>query len=255
MRRFSFLPLIAAIFIASQISCTRSGKPSETRPTPSPPATAEDIVTKILDHYQEAIGGKDAVAAITSYHMKGTFTLAGMTGTIEGWRKEPRMTLSVIEFPRVGTLKKGFDGETHWTQTPAGTVTNSSPQQIADLERDAEVYSVGKIRSLFDTMKLESRARLNGRDMYVVEGKPNRGPAEKLFFDVENGLLVRWDMARRQQNRGTVFVKVHLDDYRDVGGVKAPFSVRFAFESFTYTVKVDELQHNVEIDDAMFKKP
>lgn len=255
MRRPSLLPLLAAIIIASQVCCTRTRTSSETRPAPSPPPKPDEVVNKILDHYQEAIGGKDAVAGITSYHMKGTFNLAGMTGTIEGWRKEPRKSLSVIEFPRVGIVKKGFDGETHWTQTPAGTVTNSGPQQIADLERDAEVYSAGKIKNLFDTMKLESRARLNGRDMYVVEGRPNRGPAEKLFFDVENGLLVRWDMARRQPNRGTVFVKVHLDDYRDVGGVKAPFNVRFAFESFTFTVKVDELQHNVPVDDAMFQKP
>jgi hypothetical protein len=91
--------------------------------------------------------------------------------------------------------------------------------------------------------------------MYVIEGKPAKGPAEKLFFDVENGLLARWDMARRQPKRGTVFVKVHLEDYRDVDGLKVPFNLRFAFESFNFTVKVDELQHNVAIDDAVFRKP
>ena len=107
---------------------------------------------------------------------------------------------------------------------------------------------------MFDTMRLESRARLNGRDMYVVEGKPARGPAEKLFFDVENGLLVRWDMARREGNR-TVFVRVHLNDYKDVNGVKVPFNVRFAFESFTCIIKVGQIEANVPIDDAIFKKP
>ena len=255
MRRLPALPLIAVLLIATQISCTRSKSSGEARPSASPHLTEEEVVNKILERYQEAIGGKDAIAAVTSYKMKGTYTLGGMTGTIEGWRKEPRKTLSIMEFPYLGTLKKGFDGETHWVQTPGGTFTNSNPQQIADMERDAEVYSAGRLRSLFDTMKLESRARLNGRDMYVVEGKPSRGPAEKLFFDVENGLLVRWDMARRQPPRGTVFVKVHLEDYRDVTGVKVPFKVRFAFESFTFTVMVEELQHNIPIDDAIFKKP
>lgn len=241
--------------IATQISCMRSKPASESQPTPSPPLTQEQIVDKILDHYQEALGGKDAVAAITSYKLKATFEVRGSSGTIEGWRKEPRKTLSIIQFPRFGTLKKGFDGETNWVQTPAGTFTDSSSQEIAELDRDAEVYSPGKIRSLFAIMKLESRARLNGRDMYVVEGKPERGPAEKLFFDVENGLLVRWDMARRQPQRGTVFVKVHLEDYRDVAGVKVPFKVRFAFESFTFTVNVEEMQVNIPIDDAVFRKP
>lgn len=187
--------------------------------------------------------------------MKGTFVLSGMKGTIESWRKEPEKTLTIVEFPRIGTLKKGFDGQTRWVQTPAGTVSDSSPQEIAELARDAEVYSAGNIRSLFDSMKLENKARLNGRDMYVIEGKPAKGPAEKLFFDVENGLLVRWDMARKQAGRGTVFVKVHLDDYKDVDGVKVPFNVRFAFESFNFAVQVEELEHNIAIDDAIFKKP
>lgn len=237
------------------VACKRSGPAPGPRPATSPTPTQQQIVDKILDRYQDALGGKAAVDAITSYRVKGTFQVGGLNGTIEGWRKEPRKTLSLMQFARLGTLKKGFDGETHWVQTPSGTFTGSSAQQIGELERDSDVYSPGKIKSLFDSMKLESRARLDGRDMYVVEGRPNRGPSDKLFFDVENGLLARWDMARRQPNRGTVFVKVHLEDYRDVGGVKAPFLVRFAFESFTYIVKVDELQHNVPIDDAIFQKP
>ena len=62
-------------------------------------------------------------------------------------------------------------------------------------------------------------------------------------------------MARRVPRRGIVFVKVHLDDYREVDGVKVPFSVRFAFESFDFTLKINDLQHNVAVDDAVFQKP
>ena len=127
-------------------------------------------------------------------------------------------------------MKKGFDGETRWVQTPAGTFTDSSPQEIAELERDADAYSRGENPEFFDSLKLENKAWLSGRDVYVIEGKPAKGPAEKLFFDVESGLLLRWDMARRRQDRRTVFVKIHFDDYRDVGGVKLPFKLRFAFE-------------------------
>src|SRR5215211_7629373 len=203
--------LLMAVLITAQLSCARPGPTSESNPAASPAPTEQAVVDQILQRYEEALGGKDAIAAITSYKLKGTFELRGVTGTIEGWRKDPKKTLTVIEFPRLGTLKKGFDGETRWAQTPAGTFTDSSPQEIAEMERDAEVFSAARIRSLFDSMKLENKARLNGRDMYVIEGKPAKGPAEKLFFDVENGLLVRWDMARRQQNR-TVFVKAHLDN-------------------------------------------
>jgi zinc protease len=253
MRRLSTFLLIAVV-ITAQLSC-RHTPSTESQSSPAAPPTEQSAIDQILQRYEQALGGKEVIEGITSEHMKGTFQIGGMTGTIEGWSKEPNKTLVAIDFPGLGTLKKGFDGQTRWVQTPAGTVSDSSPQEIAELERDSEVYSPGKIKSLFDSLKLENKARLNGREMYVIEGKPARGPAEKLFFDVENGLLVRWDMARRKEGRGTVFVKVHLEDYKDVGKMKVPHKIRFAFESFTFLVQVNELEHNIAIDDAIFNKP
>src|SRR6185295_2411383 len=246
--------LLGALLAIVQLSCVRSGTTGPS-PAASPSPTEQDIIDQILKHYEEALGGDKAIARITSLRMKGTYEFSGLKGTMEAWRKEPHKTLTVIEFPRIGKLKKGFDGENRWVQTPVGSYTDNSPEEIASLERDAEVFSAGKIRSLFESMKLESRARINGRDVYVIQGTPPKGTVEKLFFDIENGLLVRWDMARRVENRRTVFVKVHLEDYRDVGGVKMPFDVRFVFELFSFRIKVDEVELNIPIDDAVFRKP
>jgi len=247
--------LLMAVVITAQLSCARPGPSTESTPAASPTPTEQSVVDQILQRYEKALGGKDAIAAITSYKLRGTFELLGMSGTMEIWRKEPHKTLIVIEFPRFGTLKKGFDGETHWVQTPVGTFTDSSPQEIAEMERDTELYGAARIKNLFESMKLERKARLSGHDVYVIEGKPAKGPAEKLFFDVENGLLLRWDMARRRPNRGIIFVKVHLDDYKEIGGVKYPFKFRFAFESGNFIIKIEDMQYNIAIDDAAFRKP
>ncbi len=75
-----------------------------------------------------------------------------MRGTFGAWGKDPHKTLSVIEFPRIGTLKKGFDGENRWVQTPVGTFNDESPRQKAEVERDAEVYRAGKIRNLYESI-------------------------------------------------------------------------------------------------------
>jgi zinc protease len=249
------LTLLAIVVITTQLSCARlrsSRSQPEARSSPEDQAAIDEI----LQRYEQALGGRQAIDAVKSYRMEGSFQLAGMNGKIAGWRKEPDKTLTVIEFPRFGTLKKGFDGQTRWVQTPAGTFSESDPEEeIAEMERDAEVFSAGRIKSLFESMKLEYNARLSGREVRVIECKPATGPAEKLFFDVENGLLVRWDMARKQKNRGRVFVKVHLDDYKDVNGLKVPHKVRFAYESFNFTVQVEKLEHNIAIDDAIFRKP
>jgi hypothetical protein len=248
-----FLSLLAAVVIAAQLSCARRPA-SEATPAASPTPTEQAVVDQILERYEAALGEKEVIAGITSQKIKGTWELAGMTGTLEVWRKQPHKTLSVIEFP-FGTLKKGFDGETRWVQTPTGTFSDSNPQEIAELERDAEVYGAARIKSLFESMRLERKAWLSGRDVYVIEGKPAKGPAEKLFFDIENGLLLRWDMARKQPNRGVVFVKVHLDNYKEVDGVKVPFNLRFAFETFNFRVELQKIENNIPINDAIFRKP
>jgi zinc protease len=250
-----FLIFIVVLGIATQLACTKPKPSTATDAAASPSPNQPALVDQIFARYTEAVGGQEAIDRVTSYKTKGTFELLGRKGSIEIWGKDPNKNLTVIEFPIVGTVKKGFDGETQWAQTPAGTVSDSSEQEIAEVERDAEIYRAGKIKSLYEKVKVESKARLGGRDVYMVEGVPAKGPSEKLFFDIENGLLVRWDMARKHPKRGIVFVKVHLSDYKDVDGVKVPHKVRFAFESFSFTITVDELQHNVAIDDTVFKKP
>ena len=126
---------------------------------------------------------------------------------------------------------------------------------MAEVDKDADIYGAGRIKNLYESMRFEGKARLNGREVNMIEGKPVKGPVEKLLFDAQTGLLLRWDMVRRQAKRGNVFVKVSLDDYREVDGVKVPFKVRFAFESFELKLIIDELQHNVPLEDAMFEKP
>ena len=253
IKRFEFSILLCLVIVV-QIACLRSSR-KEARSNPPPSAEEVALVEQIFTRYTEAVGGQEAIDRVTSYKTKGTFELAGRRGSIEIWGKDPNKNLTVMEFPVIGTIKKGFDGETQWVQTPAGTVTDSSEQEIAEVERDAEIYRAGKIKNLYEKVKLERKAWLSGRDVYMIEGIPAKGPSEKLFFDIENGLLVRWDMARKHPKRGTVFVKVHGDDDKDVEGVKVPHKVRFAFESFSFTITVDELQHNVAINDAVFKKP
>jgi len=250
----SFITLVS-ICLALQLSCIRRNS-GGAGASPSPSPDKVQIANQILDRYVEVVGGKEAIERVKSYRMKGHFEMAALKvhGNLEVWAKDPKKSLTIIEFPGMPPLRKGYDGETRWVQTSAGTFTQQGPEEMSEVERDAEVYSASRIRNLYESITLDSKGRLSGRDVYIVEGKPVKGPAEKLFFDVENGLLVRWDMSIRRANR-RVFVKVHLNDYQDVDGVKVPFNVRFNFEDFDFTIILDEMQHNVEINDAIFRKP
>jgi len=254
LRMFVFC-CFGGVLASAQFACNRAPSP------PAPPASTtpdpQREVNEILERYTTAVGGQTAIDRVTSYRAKGRFTtsLFQMTGEYEVWSKQPNKTLTVIQFPRIGIVKKGFDGETRWVQTPSATLNDESSSGMAEVDKDADIYGAGRIKNLYESMRFEGKARLNGREVNMIEGKPVKGPVEKLLFDAQTGLLLRWDMVRRQAKRGNVFVKVSLDDYREVDGVKVPFKVRFAFESFELKLIIDELQHNVPLEDAMFEKP
>ena len=53
--------------------------------------------------------------------------------------------------------------------------------------------------------------------------------------------------------QGKQAVQSFLEDYKDVDGVKLPFTIRQVTPQFTITIKIEDVKTNVPIDDAKFK--
>jgi zinc protease len=211
----------------------------------------------ILDRYVEAVGGRDAAERIQTYVLKGTFEMTGRPERlpVEVYFKRPDRSLMVIDLPGLGKLRRGQSGGAGWSQSPFGDVVEGTPGELREVERDHDIYGSTNLRALYREVRLESRGRLGGRDVFVVEGRPEKGPAEKMLFDAETGLLSRWDVVRRRPGQPTVHARISLDDYRDVGGVKVPFTLRYFFEPRELVLHLSEANYNVPLDDAMFERP
>ena len=252
------LLLVLAASALAPVGCQKSPREGGARSQKNATPDQSALVEQIFQKYTEAVGGEEAVARVESYALKGVFQKTGsdLTLPVEIFVKKPDMALMVIEVPRVGRIRRGMSAEGGWVQTPFAVVsTGDSPGEIVEVERDHDIYQAGRIRRLYREVKLEGSARLKGRDVYVIEGKADKGPSEKMLFDKETGLLLRWDIVRRPPGKPTVFARVYLDDYRDVGGVKVPFTIRYFFEPREFTLRLNDVRHNVPLDDSMFAKP
>ncbi len=60
---------------------------------------------------------------------------------------------------------------------------------------------------------------------------------------------------RSTASRPNVFARIYLDDYREIGGVKVPFTIRYFVEPRELILRLNDVEHNVELDDAMFAAP
>ena len=77
--------------------------------------------------------------------------------------------------------------------------------------------------------------------------------AKRWYFGSQSGLLLRTETTN---SSGKVLESTDYGDYRAVDGVQEPFNIRLVDRDGTdFIIHLNEVKHNVPIDDASFDKP
>lgn len=220
------------------------------------PADKMPTVDQILDKYVQAIGGKAAIEKLNSRVAKGTFEIPamGMSGPAELFAKAPNKSGFVIELTGFGIFKQVYAGASGWAQDPVSGLRDLSPGELAGAKLDEDFYRDIRLKELYPKMELKGKVKVGERDAYLIEATAESGPTDKLYFDTETGLLVRTD-GERETAQGKLLGETFLEDYREVDGIKTPFTLRVNNPVISFTIKLTEVKHNVPVDDAKFAKP
>lgn len=225
---------------------------------PAPLTTDPSLPTLnwILERYVQALGGKNAVATLTSRVTKGRIDVAGVSfgGRLETYAKAPNMSLTVMNTESTGVLKRGFDGRNSWVLSNQKGFKDPSPMELAAFAAEADFYRDIKLKELYPRISLVSKGNVGTRDAYVVEATSRFGTLEKLYFDVETGLLIRRDTTRPSSG-GSVRAEFYFSDWRVVDGVKISFKTTEIIPSGTYIFTLEEVKHNVALDEEIFRQP
>jgi thiol-disulfide isomerase/thioredoxin len=236
-----------------------------TRPTrglgpAAPPLVVTDAtlpsLETVLQRYVDAIGGKDALAKLTTRVIKGKVDLIGVSrgGQMEGYMKAPNKSLTVLDVGPLGVTRQGFDGRSGWLSSNRVGTRNLKGPELAALTADADFYHDLKIRELYPTTKLLGKTKSGFRELYVVQAVPREGAAEYFYFDVETGLLFRRD-TNRLTPEGMVRAEMYFGDWREVDGIRLPFSITQSMAQMTLAFTVEEVKHNVPLEEAVFRRP
>jgi outer membrane lipoprotein-sorting protein len=241
--------------MAVAVTALSQQKPAD-QGTKPPPAGPTPTVDQILDKYVQALGGKASLEKFNSTASKGTFEIPtfGASGTAEVWEKAPNKTALRLDIPGFGIVQEGFNGTVAWSQDPQSGLREKTGLELAATKLDAEYYRPIKLKQLYPKITVKGKDKVGDKDAYTLEATPAEGPAETWYFDATTGLLARID-AERESPQGKASVQVFQEDYKDVDGVKVPFSMRIVSSAFTIIIKFDEVKHNVAIDETKFNKP
>jgi hypothetical protein len=220
---------------------------------PAAPPTAQQI----LDRYVEAAGGRAALEKLKSRVMKGKIevTALGVTGPFEVRAKAPNKQVSTVEFEGFGAMREGFDGTVAWAVAPLQGVRTKSGGELARVQRSTVFPRELKFRETYDRLEAKGASKVGAADTWVLEGTVKNGKPDRLYFDQKSGLLLREETVV-ESPVGEMNFQIDLSDYRDIDGIKVPFTMRVPQPAEVgFQIRFDEVKHNVDLADTEFAKP
>jgi hypothetical protein len=247
-----FLSLAASSVALAQTPAATS-KPQKSATRASAPATPS--ADQILNRYVEAIGGRAAWKKLTSRVATGTIHVPEMqiSGTVEFHEKAPNRLLRVIIL-NGASFRQGFDGTTAWTDDPKDGLRTATGAEFEDTRFDADFYHPLDLRQLYSKFTVTGTEKIGEHEVYVVEAARAGAEPDKMYFDVKTGLALRL-VSKRHNSEGLSAYQEDLEDYREVDGIKLPFTVHQSISKPFISITFTDVRHNVELDDKEFSKP
>ncbi len=155
-----------------------------------------------------------------------------------------------------GAFERGFNGSVGWEKGPQG-VRALAPAEVAQLQNSIGLLRHIRLKEQFTSMRARGTQLIGDRPTYVVIGTTADNRQERLFFDTQTGLLLR-RISYMATLLGLIPEQIDFEDYRDVDGVKFPFTVRVSSIEVGNPVSTrtfSEMKLNAPVDDAKFNMP
>ena len=226
-------------------------------PQASPAATpalpsADDIFSK----YATAVGGQTAIDKLKSRTTKGTITQAnGNSFQFELSQAAPDKFYLLVTTPQ-GTVERGFNGQVGWEKTVRG-VREVTGTELINFKTTNGLFSLLKLKEQYSKPPRVRKDKLGDRDVYIVDGSTTDNRRMRLYFDSTSGLLLRRTTTMSTMV-GIIPDQIELEDYREIDGLKFPFTARAATLEVgnpSSTRTFTELKVNVPVDDSKFNMP
>ncbi len=224
--------------------------PHDATPTVRP---ASPSVDQIFAKYIVAVGGS-ATTGTKTLVLKGKREAS----QDRNWPNEitvalPDKFLIVATTPQ-GTVRQIVNGDKGSVMNGAN-VRNLTPSEAIEAKRTFdELLNVVKVK-MSPGMRSGGAQKVGERDAYIVE-RVTDTKTERYYFDTQTGLLLRKITINQ-----TVLIpfpeQIDFEAYRDVDGVKVPFTIRYSaidtFDSWTRTFT--EIKRNAVLEDTLFAIP
>jgi photosynthetic reaction center cytochrome c subunit len=225
--------------------------------TPAAAVVPKVTVDEIIAKYTDAIGGAGAIQKITTLEAKGTVELpfnGGMKAEAEEMRKAPDKAVTIVHLPNGGEFGEGYNGTTGWQQEPGHGVDDLKGDDLVRAKYGAAFIPGLDLKQDFSRAQVAALDKIGDQDAYRVNAFRKGGGQMRFYFDSQSGLLLRVS-EHIESPLGDLPQDTDYSDYRDVDGVKLPFTVTETRVQGPTTFHWGQILANRPLEDARFDKP
>lgn len=214
---------------------------------------ATPTADQLLDKYVQAVGGAAAVDKVNSRIMRGTIDFGGKSLPIDVYSKDPKKRISYTHTPE-GDSITAFNGKEGWLGSPGHPIREMRGSDLDSAAIDADLHLATHLKGMFTEIKTRGSEKIGDRQTYLVVGQREGMTPIELYFDADSGLLLR--LVRYGETAlGWIPTQIDYADYREANGVKVPFQWTLARPNGRFTIRINDMQQNVPVDEAKFIKP
>lgn len=253
----TIMPNQSRIFIAGKASdisegLEKLGYPvkyydTEANPVAKPSAKKVDAnvtVASVADKYIDAIGGKANVSKISSYTINAAMSMQGQSLEVKTIKAQGGKELTQVTTMGQTVFKDVFDGKTGYAEQ-MGRKVPVTPEQIAEKQKNTEVFEEMTFAKSPE-YKLTGIEKIGGEDSYAIKGSETT-----YYYSVKTGLKTGETRTVKAQGQ-EISVPTLFSNYKDVAGVKMPYTISVNQMGMDMTMNVKSYEIN-QAKDSDFK--
>jgi len=229
------------------------------------PLASAQTVDDVIEKHLTAIGGRAALAKIKSRSMTGTIALATPVGELSGpvqvmnVAPNKARTLIKLDLSAVGagemTVDQRFDGTVGFVADSMQGNRDITGNQLENMKNSTFPSPFLDYKDRGVTIELGGKEKIGGKDAYLLTVKPKTGSVVRQWVDAETYLPLRVAIKVEVPQMGEVEQTTEFSDFRDVDGVKVPFTLKSSSAAQSFTITLTKVEHNTKIDETLFVKP
>lgn len=215
-------------------------------------ALAQDLTTAdaVLDKYFAAVGGKEKLRTIQDMTTAAITDIQGRTLEMETKLKMPNKYKQVSYMMGNEAGGATYDGSTLSRSMRGQQTTKQGKEAMMEFLQShpfPELY--------YDTLGVEKKLvgveKVDDKDAYKIQYTAD-GKDWFDYFDTQTGLKVK-RTATIESPRGKMETDVRFGNYKEVNGIKFPFTRSQKMGQFEMTMETQSIKLNKGIDDKQFK--